>query len=86
MLRKVIQAVPSRDYLVELTYSDGDSVMVDFKPLIERGGVFAALADTEFFEQVSVADDGRYIGWPGELEFCADALWLQQHAEDSPAA
>jgi hypothetical protein len=26
------------------------------------------------FAQVSVSTDGRYIIWPGDLDFCVDAL------------
>jgi hypothetical protein len=57
-----------------LVYSDGVQVVIDFNPLIERGGVFASLADPMFFARVTVGEGGRYIVWPGDLDFCADAL------------
>ena len=86
MLRVISQAVPETDFVLRLTYSDGDVVKVDFKPLIKQGGVFAALADPDLFRQVSVGERGRFIQWPGEIDFCADALWLQQHTEGDSAA
>jgi hypothetical protein len=58
-------------------YFGGGEVLFDFKPLVERGGVFAKLADPRFFAQAAVGERGRYIEWPGELDFCADALWEQ---------
>jgi hypothetical protein len=33
-----------------------------------------------------VGEGGRYIEWPGELDFCADALWLQEHAHAGSTA
>lgn len=63
-----------------LQYAGGEEVLVDFQSVIERGGVFASLADPQFFAQVKVGERGRYIEWPGNLDFCADALWQQgQH-------
>ncbi len=65
------------DYKLHLVYSDGTLVTVDFKPIIERGGIFQPLVDPQFFSQVSVGDRGRYIEWPGGIDFCADALRLE---------
>jgi hypothetical protein len=58
-----------------LHYAGGVEALVDFKSVIERGGVFASLAEPQFFAQVKVGERGRFIEWPGELDFCADALW-----------
>ncbi len=40
-------------------------------------GVFAPWTDYGFFRQASIGERGRTLTWPGELDFCADALWLQ---------
>jgi len=63
-------------YKLDLAYADGSHSVVDFLPRIQRGGVFASLRDPAFFAQVSIAEDGRTIEWPGDLDFCADSLWL----------
>ena len=68
--------MPLRDHVLRLQYADGQTVEVDFKPIINRGGVFAALNQDDLFNAVAVSDDGRSIYWPGELDFCADALWM----------
>jgi hypothetical protein len=60
-------------------YADTGLVEVDVRPLIEKGGVFAPLADRTLFAKVRLGDDGRYVEWPGELDLCADALWLEGH-------
>ena len=69
------------DFLLELVYNDGCTVVADFKPFIKQGGVFTSLADTQFFNQVKLGERGRYIEWPNELDFCADALRIEQAKE-----
>lgn len=82
MMRAIQQVVPQRDFGLQLIYSDGETVSIDFKPIIAEGGVFAPLADPQFFAQVSLGARGRFIQWPGEIDFCADALWLDgQHLQ-----
>jgi hypothetical protein len=77
MLRRIqhVQALP--DYHLRLVYEGGSEVVVDFAPIVSEAGVFAPLADPALFAQVSLGDRGRSICWPGEIDFCADALWLQ---------
>lgn len=60
-----------------------EAVEVDFAPLAERGGVYAPLADRTYFAQAAIGGQGRYLTWPDELDFCADALWLEAHSEVS---
>jgi hypothetical protein len=82
MLRTIRSVAPEANYKLRLTYSDGETIVADFTPVIQRGGVFAPLSDPEFFSQVSIGERGRYIQWPGALDFCADALWLEGHTSE----
>lgn len=85
------------DHRLGLLYQDGAAVIVDFKPLIAEGGVFAPLAAPAFFAQVQLGPRGRFIVWPGDpsraegplvassgqaLDFCADSLWLDGQPAD----
>ena len=45
----VVQAVPGDNFTVYAYCSDGAVRLVDVKPLIALGGVFAPLADLNFF-------------------------------------
>ena len=45
----VVQAVAGQDFTVFAYFSDGSIHLFDMKPLIEKGGVFSQLNDTEFF-------------------------------------
>ena len=74
-MKRIASAEALPEHVVRLEYSSGESVQVDFTSLIKQGGVFAVLKDEDFFRQVTVDEDGRYIEWPGGLDFCADALF-----------
>ncbi|NEQ78127.1 MAG: DUF2442 domain-containing protein [Okeania sp. SIO2C9] len=38
--------------------------------MINQGGVFAPLSDTNFFSQVKLGEGGRYIEWDRGIDFC----------------
>ena len=81
MLRTVTKITTEPDFKLRLTYSDEAVTVVDFAAIIRQGGVFAPLGDPDFFSKVAIGEDGRYIRWPGELDFCVDALWLEGQRE-----
>ena len=63
-------------YHVWLRFDDGVEGEADFSPQAGRG-VFAAWNDYAVFQRAGIADQGRALESPGEIDFCADALWLQ---------
>ena len=65
---------------IELTWEDGMISIADFAETIHLRGVFAPMADPTFFERVHVDPTGRFITWPGDIDFCADALRLSATA------
>ena len=73
-MNKITKATPHDKGVLSLTFDNGNEVSVDFTDLIRQRGVFAQLADPTLFKAVTVSEDGRYIEWPGDLDFCADAL------------
>jgi hypothetical protein len=81
----IVAAVPdAKAHTVELTWANGETTVNSFSHLAGKG-VFAAFADPVFFAQVRVGERGRSLEWPGELDFCADALWFEKHPEDAAA-
>jgi hypothetical protein len=64
------------NYRVRLRFDDGVEGETEFSAHVGKG-VFAAWTDYAFFRQASIGEHGRTLTWPGELDFCADALWLQ---------
>ena len=75
MRYRIVTAVAKSDLTVDLAWSNGKQASVDFKSIIGKGGVLAPLKDASFFSrEMVIAQDGRVLAWPGELEFSADSL------------
>ena len=72
LLRIIKSVTPTAGAVVEVTYADGETIEANFGPLIEQGRVFASLGDPDYFGKVSVGEGGRYLEWPGGLDFCAE--------------
>jgi hypothetical protein len=80
----ITAAIPDpATHTVTITWANGEKTVNDFGQLVGKG-VFASFADPRFFAQVRVGEGGRSLEWPGELDFCADALWFKAHPEDAP--
>ena len=73
---KIVAAKVLEDYLVWLRFEDGSEGEVDFSAHAGKG-VFSPWSDYAFFRRATIGGQGRVLTWPGELDFCADALWLQ---------
>jgi hypothetical protein len=77
MMYRLVDVESQPAYHLLLTYDDGQQVVFDFRKIIAEGGVYRQLENQTTFAAVSIGSRGRFIQWPGELEFCADALRLQ---------
>ena len=82
MLNRIIAIQAEPNSQLRLTYDDGEIITADFRPVINQGGVFAPLADPDFFLLAAIDAHGRAVEWPGELEFCADALRLEWESHE----
>jgi hypothetical protein len=81
--RIVAAVADARTHTVALTWATGARPVAEFAHLVGKG-VFRAFADPAVFAQVSIGENGRSLEWPGELDFCADALWFEAHPEEAP--
>jgi hypothetical protein len=72
---KIARASALPGYNLELQYESGESGVVDLSGLVGRG-VFSAWNDPSLFDAVRVTEEGA-VAWPGELDLCPDALYLQ---------
>jgi hypothetical protein len=73
---RIVAAKVLDGYRVWLRFEDGAAGEVDFSAHAGKG-VFAPWSDYAFFRRAAIGEKGRVLAWPGELDFCADALWLQ---------
>ena len=72
-LPHVIQARHVHQYILELGFSDGALKRVDFEPYVRRGGVFAPLADPEFFQHFFI--DLNTVCWPNGADVAPERLY-----------
>lgn len=88
-----IKAARARpDFNVQIEWRDGGRDVIDFKPIIARGGVMSRLSDPEFFvSALQLEADGYALGWPtmpdradevGGVDFSASSLWYRAHPDD----
>lgn len=65
-------------YRLELTFSDGVQVVLDFEDrIVGSGGVFLPLEDVAFFKQVRVDPEARTIVWPNDVDLDPDVLYSE---------
>ena len=75
MLFEIIEAVAQPDHTVTITWSDGLRGVVDFLPVIDRGGWFTPLRDGGYFVSTMIRlDGGAGLTWPEEIDYSADFL------------
>ena len=56
MYPSVIAVIPRENYMLELTFSNGERGVLDMKPYLDFG-IFNRIKDCNYFEKVTVAFD-----------------------------
>ena len=62
-------------FRIRIAYSDGTEGIIDLSADVGRG-VFAPLADEEFFQTVHIGRFGQ-IAWSEDIEICPDAAYQE---------
>jgi hypothetical protein len=63
-LRRIKSAEARPGRRLAVAWDRGASVVIDFSDMIEKGGVFAPLADASTFNAVRVGENRRVVEWP----------------------
>jgi hypothetical protein len=74
-MREIIKVIPKENYFLEVTFDDGETVVVNVRSLMDRE-IFSPLKDKAFFRQVSVDHKFGGICWPLDLSVCQD--WIEE--------
>jgi len=71
---RVISVKSVHDFVLEITFKDGKSFTLDFRPMVESetGWLYDDLKNPEVFQKVIV--NGLTLEWPTGLDFCPDGL------------
>ena len=83
-MKRITSAEPLPNHRLRLRYSDGVEGTVDLSAELGKE-VFAAWGDAKHFASVRIVHHGRSLEWPGGIDLCADALYLEitgKHVED----
>ena len=74
-LFEIAEAVAHPDHTVSIVWSDGVRGVVDFFPIIDRGGWFTPLRDGDYFAATMIVlPAGAALTWPEEIDYSADFL------------
>jgi hypothetical protein len=75
LLYAIAEAIAHPDHTVTITWSDGVGSVVDFLPIIDRGGWFTPLRDPDYFiANMILLPGGIGLTWPEEIDYSADGL------------
>jgi len=72
---KIIEVTPLQEFQLFLRFEDGSAGVVDLASYAGRG-VFSAWLQPGLFSAVRITEAGA-LEWPGEIDLCPDALYLQ---------
>lgn len=75
---RIVAVAPVVHGVLKLVWTDGYEGVVDLRPVIAKGNLFAYLDDPEHFDRVELGEYGHSIFWltdAGEtIDFGADSL------------
>jgi hypothetical protein len=76
--RRIVKVETLPDLHVRVTYDDGFSGTLDFRPYIEWGDAAKPLRDPALFARAHIGPGGVSLAWTAsdgqDIDFCADAV------------
>jgi hypothetical protein len=78
------EAMPVGDYKVHVRFEDGLAAEVDLSYLLTYGGVFAPLADYDYFRTLRADRSAGTIVWPNEADVAPETLYARAQQSASP--
>jgi hypothetical protein len=80
----LIEAKASDGHLVHVRFEDGLAADVDLSYLLDYGGVFEPLRDSDFFCRLRADAEAGTIVWPNQADIAPETLYA--HAQRCAAA
>ncbi|MDG5813453.1 DUF2442 domain-containing protein [Chitinispirillales bacterium ANBcel5] len=74
-----------KDYMINLTFENGKSGIVDFAKFIDRGEIFSRLKDVDYFKNFSVDPELFILKWPDGLDIAPEVLYSEATGEPLPS-
>lgn len=63
------------EYILEITFENGEKGITDFSDYTKRGGVFRNFADIEYFKRVSIDPEWGVLCWPGDVDIAPETVY-----------
>jgi hypothetical protein len=78
LLPRIVSAEPVIHGVLKVVFTDGYERVVDLRPIIDQGRIFAWLQQAENFQKVEIDDFGHSVRWIDaagqEIDISADSL------------
>ena len=84
MLKDITKVKLVGDYKLQITFEDGTDGVIDIAALISFKGVFAPLANPNYFAKVAVNPEIGTICWPNDADLDPDVLYSMLTGEPLP--
>jgi hypothetical protein len=84
MTPDVVSATYKGSYSIDLAFSDGKTGTVDFSDYLERGGVFEAFRDINFFQHFKVNHELGTLTWQNEIDIAPETLYSKATGSPLP--
>lgn len=75
MYHDVVEMKCLDDLKLSLTFDDGKTGVLDCKPFIAKGGVFAKLMDPNVFRKASINRDLGIVTWEDEVDIAPETVY-----------
>lgn len=72
--KKITTVEPNPDFTLLLTFDSGEKRILDVKPVLEKGGVFASFRNYENFKRVYL-DECNVVSWDIDPNVDSDIVW-----------
>ncbi len=75
MYHDAVEVQCLEDFRLKLTFDDGKSGILDCKPLIAKGGVFAELSDLEVFKKAQINKELGVVTWNNAIDIAPETAY-----------
>jgi hypothetical protein len=72
---KAIQVTYKNEYLLEITFENGEKGTADFSEYAKRGGVFSQFRDIGYFRKVTIDSEWGVLCWPGDIDIAPETVY-----------
>ena len=72
--KKILSVNPNADFTLLLVFDNDERKILDVKPILEEGGVFAPLREYSIFKHVYL-DDRNCVSWDIDPDIDSNVVW-----------